>query len=317
MVAESGSVLGYARGGPSCHQSVGFDAAMGNVESTVCHALAAAGLADRSQWLPVRLGVYCLAGLDLPIDAERLHTGISARKMSERDILHNDTMAVFRAGAHQHWGVGLVCGAGINCAALSPDDRAVRFPALGELSGDFTAGGSWLGTRALGLALRASDGRGPESILRTTVPQHFATDTPEAVLESLYTGAVPFGRLVTLAPLVFQAAGAGDVAARQTVDMLADELVAFATAAIRRLDMNDLPVQVVLGGGIFKTEDAAFHERVRNGVRSVAPRATFALLDAPPVLGAALLGADALDMDAPARQRLHQSLVRAMGIARN
>ena len=37
-----------------------------------------------------------------------------------------------------------------------------------------------------------------------------------------------------------------------------------------------------------------FYERLTDGIRAAAPRAEMVRLDAPPVLGAALLGLDAL-----------------------
>ena len=38
----------------------------------------------------------------------------------------NDTFAVLRAGladSGPHWGIGIVCGAGINCVGVAPDGR--------------------------------------------------------------------------------------------------------------------------------------------------------------------------------------------------
>src|SRR4029077_14994225 len=89
------------------------------------------------------------AGLDLPVDEERLAPGIALRNWSGRDVVGNDTFAVSRAGTTGSWGIGVVCGTGMNCAGVGPNGRTVRFPALAELSGDFTPGGSWLGARAL------------------------------------------------------------------------------------------------------------------------------------------------------------------------
>ena len=51
---------------------------------------------------------------------------------------------------------------------------------------------------------------------------------------------------------------------------------------------------MVLGGGVFDTGDTAFHDRVAGGVHAAAPRAVLVRLDAPPVLGAALIGLDAI-----------------------
>src|ERR1700734_3198565 len=83
--------------------------------------------------------------------------------------------------------------------------RSVRFPALAELSGDFAPGGSWLGVRALGLALRAGDGRGPSTLLSSRVPAHFDHADAEAVLTAVYTGTLPYGRLFELARVLLDA----------------------------------------------------------------------------------------------------------------
>jgi N-acetylglucosamine kinase-like BadF-type ATPase len=111
-----------------------------------------------------------------------------------------------------------------------------------------------------------------------------------------------------LPPLVFAAAGAGDQAATEIVDRQADEVVTMATAAIRRLGMADRDTDVVLGGGIFRSEDPAFLERIRAGVTAVAPAARLRQVTAPPVVGAALLGLDRLGAPPQASRRLRASL---------
>ena len=64
---------------------------------------------------------------------------------------------------------------------------------------------------------------------------------------------------------------AGDACARGIVDRQADEIVAMATTAIRRLRMQKLDVDVVLGGGIFRTDDGAFlRAHPRRGARDRA-----------------------------------------------
>ena len=227
---------------------------------------------------------------------------------TERVILRNDTFAVSRAGTTAHWGIGVVCGTGVNCAAVGPDGRTVRFPALAELSGDFAPGGAWLGLRALGLALRAGDGRGAATTLRERVPAQLGTPDAEAALTAIYTGAIPYARLFELARVLLDAAAEGDVPAREVADVLADEITAFVRAAVVRLDLQDEAVEVVLGGGIFDTTDTAFHARVAAGIRAAAPRASLVRLDAPPVLGAALIGLDADDAPPTSATALRQAL---------
>jgi N-acetylglucosamine kinase-like BadF-type ATPase len=307
LVARSGTVLGRARVGPSNHQLVGVE---GMVRALSEAFAAVTADAQRSSAPPplCPTGVYCLAGIDLPVDEEKLTPAINALGWTERVILRNDTFAVSRAGTTAHWGIGVVCGTGVNCAAVGPDGRTVRFPALAELSGDFAPGGAWLGLRALGLALRAGDGRGAATTLRERVPAQLGTPDAEAALTAIYTGAIPYARLFELARVLLDAAAEGDVPAREVADVLADEITAFVRAAVVRLDLQDEAVEVVLGGGIFDTTDTAFHARVAAGIRAAAPRASLVRLDAPPVLGAALIGLDADDAPPTSATALRQAL---------
>ena len=183
----------------------------------------------------------------------------------------------------------------MNCAAVGPDGRTVRFPALAELSGDFAPGGAWLGLRALGLALRAGDGRGAPTSLSERVPAHLGEADAEAVLTGIYTGAIPYARLFELARVLLDAAADGDAAGpRGGRHRWPTRSTAFVRAAVVRLDLQDEAVEVVLGGGIFDTTDTAFHDRVAAGIHAAAPSAVLVRLDAPPVLGAALIGLDAI-----------------------
>jgi N-acetylglucosamine kinase-like BadF-type ATPase len=307
LVAVDGTLLGRARVGPSNHQLVGVDGAMDALGAAIAAATADAGIDDPPFPL-CPMGVYCLAGIDLPVDEEHLAPAIALRGWTGVDLLYNDTFAVSRAGSTSGWGIGVVCGSGLNCAGVGPDGATVRFPALAELSGDFAPGGSWLGVRALGLALRATDGRGPSTVLRSLVPAHFDHPDAEAVLTAVYTGALPYGRLFELARVLLDAAAAGDLPSRQAADVLADEVATFACAAITRLGVADTDVEVVLGGGIFDTGDAGFHARVAAGIHAQAPRARLVRLAGPPVLGAALLGLDAIDAGDDAKERLRTAL---------
>jgi N-acetylglucosamine kinase-like BadF-type ATPase len=307
LVALDGTVLGRARVGPSNHQLVGLEGALAAMDEVIADAMADAGL-DTSAPPYSPLGVYCLAGLDLPVDEERLAPEVALRNWSGRDVLRNDTFAVSRAGTTGSWGIGVVCGTGMNCAGVGPDGRTVRFPALAELSGDFTPGGSWLGTRALGLAIRAADGRGAPTMLRERVAAHFGMVDAETVLTGMYTGEIGYGRVFELARVLLEAARDGDGPAREAADMLADEIGIFATAAITRLGVEGDAVEVVLGGGIFETDDTLFHERVAASIHAVAPRAVLLRLDAPPVLGAALIGLDLVGADDSAKAKVRAAL---------
>lgn len=257
------------------------------------------------------LGVFCVAGADLALDDRRIEAQLVGQGWTRRTVVRNDTFAVLRAGTDRKWGVAIVCGTGMNCAAVGPTGRSVRFPSFGELSGDRAHGGGWLGRTALGVAIRARDGRGPRTVLEGLVPAYFGMSRPHAVMEAVYVGTLNVLRLAELAPLVFKAARAKDEVAQDMIDEMADEIVITANAAIRRLRLTRSDVQVVLGGGVLRAADKKLLGRIREGIVALAPRAQIVQLEAPPILGAGLIGLDLMKAPAAARQRLRRSLTHS------
>jgi N-acetylglucosamine kinase-like BadF-type ATPase len=306
LVRRDGSVLGAARIASAEHDGVGRAVHL----ELMAEAIAAAGR-DAGVELDGRpiadVGVYCLAGADLPGDDRRIAAWLRRRGLAETSVVRNDTFAVLRAGTDRTWGVAVVCGYGTNCSGVAPDGRSFRFPAIGVLSGDW-GGGSDLGQAALWHAIRAEDGRGQPTSLRQLVPAHFGYRRVRQVVEALHFGRLAEERVVELAPLIFRAAAEDDAVARRVVDRQADEVVAMGGTAIRRLRMTDLEVDVVLGGGVFRGEDPRFLERIVEGFAGVAPHARVTVLDAPPVVGAALLGLDQLGSSPAARARIRAAL---------
>jgi N-acetylglucosamine kinase-like BadF-type ATPase len=295
LLDARGSVLAGLRTGSTSHQALGLDPAMAALRDAVARLARRAGLPGAAPVAPT--GVFCLAGLDLPIDDEQVGGALRREGLTSDAVLRNDTFAVLRAGSPEGWGLAIVCGAGMNGVAVAPDGERVRFPALGAISGDGASGGQWLGLEALGAAVRATDGRGPSTLLAATVPGHFSLERPLDVTEAIYTGRLPEGRLAELAPAVIAAADVGDEPAGALLDRLADEVVVLGRAALTRLGLEHAPVPVVLGGGLFRSGAARFLDRVRDGLLAVAPGADLRFLDAPPVVGAALLGFDHLGAD--------------------
>ncbi len=312
LVEAGGRVLAMTRVPISSHLGIGGEGSIATLGAAITQACLEAGLDPQARPL-AKVGVYCLAGADLPVDVRRITRELSAAGWTEVNILRNDTFAVLRAGTERGWGVAVVCGAGLNCAGVGPDGRIVRFPSLGDLSGDAATGGQWLGTAALGAAVRGRDGRGPRTLLERSVPAHFGMTRPAAVMEAVYTGTIDARRLLELPPLVFAAGQAGDAAAATLIDRVATEIVDEAGAAIRRLRMTRLDVEVILGGGIFRSGDARLIGHIRQGVEAVAPRASVRTLDVPPVLGAALIGLDRIGAGAPALARARTGLAPGSG----
>jgi N-acetylglucosamine kinase-like BadF-type ATPase len=308
LLRRDGTVLGAARLQVSNHSGTGTgtEEHLLQVVDAVQAAALDAGI-DPSRLPVADLGIYCLAGADLPADDRRLSKWLGRRGLTATDVVRNDTFAVLRAGTERPWGIGVVCGYGTNCAGVAPDGRITRFPAVGTISGDW-GGGADLGRAAIWYAIRAEDGRGSKTMLASTVPAFFGMRRPRQVLEGLYFGRLDEERIVGLAPIVFEAATAGDAIALGLVERQADEVAVMATTAMRRLRMTKLDPDVVLGGGIFRTRNASFFERIDASIHVVAPRANVHVLTDPPVVGAALLGLDRLGAPHAAQARARRNL---------
>ena len=311
LVAADGSVRGHVRGPGSSHQNIGIDASMQVLGGLIAQTAAAAGVHN-----PVVAGVgaFYLAGADFPAELELLRSRVAAEGWVRELHLDNDTFALLRAGTQAADRVAVVCGAGINCVGKSAAGGLVRFPSLGAISGDWGGGGA-LGLEALFLAVRAEDGRGEPTALLEAVASHFGTSSVLEVTQALHFGELPMDRLHELVPVLLAVADAGDLLAHGVVERLAEEVFLLARVALARLDLLSSPADVVLGGGVLAARNRLLLAGVARRLAVDAPRATIRVVDDPPVVGAALLGLDALGADPAVEARLrHDLLGRFTGV---
>jgi len=290
---RDGNVLALVRGPGSSPHEHGLDGALDRIEALVIEA-GADGPVDYAELL--------LAGVDFPAEVQTLQARAQERGWAERVEVANDTFAVLRTGTDRGWGVAVVCGAGINCLGLGPDGREARFPALGEITGDW-GGGQDVGLAAVWAAARSEDGRGPKTSLEQLVPEHFGVATPLELAQAVHAGAVAQRRFIELAPIVL-AEAASDVVAEGIVRRLAGEIVALVRVALERIAPVPEPPDVVLGGGLLQARNELLLAAIDEGLERVDVPHTLIVVDAPPVVGAALRALDALGADRAAQLRL-------------
>jgi N-acetylglucosamine kinase-like BadF-type ATPase len=118
------------------------------------------------------------------------------------------------------------------------------------------------------------------------------------LVEALHFGRIGADRLAELAPLVFEVAGLGDEVALAIVERLADEVCAWACAALGRLELLDAPqhpaAEVVLGGGVLRARPPLLMAGIGRRFAERAPRAVLTVAGRRPIHGAVLLGLDEL-----------------------
>jgi len=314
LIGTDGSILGVARGGNSNHQGIGIDGTVAVLSGLVRSAAAQAGLPAGD--VVAQHTSACLAGADLPSEEADLNRLVASLGWSATSEVLNDTFAVLRAGlddgASPHWGIGVVCGAGINCVGVAPDGRTTRFLSLGELSGDWGGGGD-LGPQALWWAVRAEDGRGPETELRAAVAAYFGVKRVEDVVIGIHLGKIPHEDRHRLVPVLFKVASNGDQVARSLLARQAEEICLMAEVAAGRLGLAGQhsgdaaqPVPVVLGGSLMTARDPFLNGAISARLAERIPGSEIRIVDVPPVAGAALLGLDRVGAPPSASARLRE-----------
>lgn len=297
LIADDGTLLAYARGPLSSPHHLGLVGCVDALQDLIDQV----GLDGRAA-----LAQIMLAGLDFPEEEDVARAAFEACGWASRTRVGNDTFAVLRAGTERGWGIAVTCGAGMNCVGVSPDGRHVRFPALGNITGDW-GGGYDVGLAAIGAAARSEDGRGPITVLEQLVPAHFDVTTPLELARAIHEGRVSRRRAVELAPIVMSAA-AGDGVAREIVERLVSEIVAFARAAAERLGLDE--AEVLVGGGLMRSADDVVVAQIAAGLQ---PGLTVRRTGAPPIVGAALLALDELGAVRDVQARAREQLVDAVG----
>jgi N-acetylglucosamine kinase-like BadF-type ATPase len=306
IVAVNGTVLGTARGAGFAPHLVGADAAVGGLAPLVAKAAAEAGLTPGPGTVLVEHVSACLANADFPIEQQSLEQAVDAQGWGRSSSVGNDTFALLRAGVEESRGIAVVCGAGINCTGMLSDGRTVRFAAVGHISGDW-GGGGHLWQEAMWWAARAEDGRGDETELRTALAGYFELPSMQALIEAIHLGRVSADRCLELAVVLFETAEGGDLVAADIVRRQATEIVSLSVAAMRRLEVLDEPIDVLLGGGVLTAGHRLLMESIDALLLVAAPLAVTKVVTTPPVVGAGLLGLDHIGAPAAAQMALRSA----------
>lgn len=142
---------------------------------------------------------------------------------------------------------------------------------------DDLGGGAWLGLTAVQLTLQWLDGRGASSALSRAVYAHFDQNLSALVA---WANQAASNQWATLAPLVVQAANAGDEAGIQCMQAAAQHLSKVSDALLKQQHPGSAPLPCALIGSI-ATHLAPW--------LSVSTKARLVESKAPPEAGAILL----------------------------
>ncbi|MFB9660472.1 N-acetylglucosamine kinase [Glycomyces mayteni] len=297
-----GRVHAYVRTGTSSPHRLGYREAVDLLGKLIDAVRAEARWGSET---PLARVDALLAGVDLPVEVERLNADARSRGWAEATVIDNDVFALLRAGTGDRNAVAVICGAGMNSVGRNASGEWSRFPALGPTTGDW-GGGEDLGDAVLFHAARGEDGRGPATALCAQVREHFGTVTVEDAAVGLHLGHFSRDLVHGLVPRLFAAADAGDAQAESIVERQAAEIAAMVRVSVRRLGLGGAPFTIVGGGGVLGAAPEALQRHLVPLLEAEFPLAAYTGLGRPPVLGAAWTALDAVtgEVDSAAHRRL-------------
>ncbi|HEX7737054.1 MAG TPA: BadF/BadG/BcrA/BcrD ATPase family protein [Ktedonobacteraceae bacterium] len=275
IVNERGEEIGRGLAGGANYNSIGLDAAIANVRAAVEQAARAAGSPPS-----LSRGWLGLAGIDRQADHELLFSYL--RDLAEQVRLTNDGELLL-AGLENAVGVVLISGTGSIALGRNADGKHARSGGWGHILGDEGSGYA-IAQQALQAVVRASDGRGPQTVLRDRILQAWNLQNTDELIGEIY-GEPDKAKIASLSSWVMISARAGDQVAASVLQHAAKELALAVNAVCQALGFSQQEVPLALGGGLLINE-ADFCTQVIHQIRHYQPIGHVELVEHPTLTAA-------------------------------
>ncbi|XP_039053587.1 N-acetyl-D-glucosamine kinase-like [Hibiscus syriacus] len=283
-------VLARAIAGCSNHNSVGETAARETLEEVMADALSKSG-SNRSA---VRAVCLAVSGVNHPTDQERILTWLRDIFPSQVKLyVRNDAVAALASGTMgKLHGCVLIAGTGTIAYGFIEGGREARAAGAGPVLGDWGSGYG-IAAQALTAVIRAHDGRGPHSMLTSTILRTLGLSSADELIGWTYADP-SWARIAALVPVVVSCAEAGDEVANKILKEAVHELALSVKAVVQRLGLcgadgkSYFPL-VMVGGVLEANQRWDIGEEVMNLISKDYPGALAIRPKVEPAVGAALL----------------------------
>ncbi|KAK7385908.1 hypothetical protein VNO78_31870 [Psophocarpus tetragonolobus] len=245
-------ILARAVAGCSNHNSVGEIAARETIEQVMAEALSKCG----SKRSSVRAVCLAVSGVNHPTDQQRILNWL-------RDIFPNhvklyvlnDAVAALASGTMgKLHGCVLIAGTGSIAYGFTEDGKEARAAGAGPVLGDWGSGYG-IAAQALTAVVRAHDGRGPSTMLTSSILQKLGLSSAEELIGWTYADP-SWARIAALVPVVVTCAEAGDEVANKVLLESVQELASSVKAVVQRLGLcgqdGKSAFPIVMVGGVLE-----------------------------------------------------------------
>jgi len=285
LADDEGRILGKGMGAGACHFFDGMARAMAAVSDAAQSAFADAGLPPKNL-NTISAG---MAGANWPEEFVALENGLRSLFPADNVRVYNDCLIAMRGGTAASRCAVLCAGTGLNAAARLNGGPPFVFNNYVE---DLDQGAKGLGARVLQAVFFSQIGALPPTALTETALRLFELDKVDELLLAHQRKQLR-KPIQDLSPLLFEAAKKSDPVAREIISQFGISISRYPIAAIQKHKAQNLAIDVVLSGGLFKNKNTSLVETIRAGIHRVAPGAHIVEAAYEPVVGALLMALDA------------------------
>jgi glucosamine kinase len=246
ILDRDGTIRGTGAGGPGSVRAGAVAAAADTIANTFHSAVRAAGVGS-----PAAL-VVGAAGAGPSTIQEEVAAALRARGAPRHTVVTTDAEIAFADAFGTGTGILILAGTGSIALARDPGGAAHRAGGVGWRYGDEGSGYA-LGRAAIAAVSRALDGRGPHTVLETSLPAATALGSVAAFLG--WTRAATVEAVAALGGVVQAAAEDGDPTARGIVDTAARDIIDHVRALAAHFPA-EASIPVILGGGALQSGGA-------------------------------------------------------------
>lgn len=293
---EKGTILAEGFGGAANYQCCGIETTRVSLTDSIREAFKNLNdlYDDQDELITISdlsYAVFGMSGADEEEDLKILNSLVEEIMGSIPFQVVHDAWIGLRAVTADNMGVVSICGTGAGHVGRNADGEQASLRNLDYMTGNYGGGGQ-LVEDALHYAFRSEEGTYEYTSLQEELPKIFGVDGMDGICQILRHQGMTSAQKFQIPIAVFTEAKKGDSVACSMIDRMGQIEGEYAVGLIKRLQMEQEKLPMVLIGSLFKTEEPMLIDAYMRVVRACAPLAYPVILKAAPVTGAVKLAAD-------------------------
>ena len=227
------------------------------------------------------------AGADRDEDKIIIENMIKDMRYNGKVIVVNDAEVALAGGIGKRSGIIVISGTGSICYGRTEEGKSCRSGGWGHIIGDEGSGYD-IGINAIKSALKSYDGRGPKTILESSVLEHFNLKYHEDLIDYIYRSGAGKKEIASLTKVVASTYELGDEVAKKILKCAAKELFLSVKAVINRLNMGNTSIFLTTSGGAINNIKYLYDE-FKNNVNEFYPKVSVIPMKNDSAFGAVLI----------------------------